>query len=313
MPKYIKYPGSTFAVTLAAQLAVIPLIAFYFSRISIIGLVSNLIVVPLSGIITALGIILFFAAQLSETLGQIFGLVTYYLVHILRIFVNYFGSLPGGTIYIAKPSMFIIMSYYLLLFGIFQIKKYPPIKYILIAVFSAGVISLFAQSNKIHSRMSVTFLDSGNENIVFINFPNGKNILINAGDNKRLNAAQKIIFPYLHSIAVSHLDKIIIAKKDFKNFDAIRFITQNFKVSEIEYMNNRNIDVNWNNYNFTVTNNIAMVTKNQKPLFAVVPTKQKTKFLPQGFSENQTYITKEHGAIILEIEPNDVMNISTSR
>ena len=50
-----KYLTDLLAVTLSAQLGVLPITAFYFNKISLISVFTNIVVVPLTGIITILG------------------------------------------------------------------------------------------------------------------------------------------------------------------------------------------------------------------------------------------------------------------
>lgn len=47
--------GKSLAISLAAQLSILPLLAFYFNRLPLIGVLTNLIVAPLISIILALG------------------------------------------------------------------------------------------------------------------------------------------------------------------------------------------------------------------------------------------------------------------
>lgn len=61
LPSWLKRP---LAISLSAQLFILPLLAFYFNRLPLIGVIVNLIVTPLITIILALGL-------LSVTLGMV--------------------------------------------------------------------------------------------------------------------------------------------------------------------------------------------------------------------------------------------------
>jgi len=61
LPSWLKRP---LAVSLSAQLFILPLLAFYFNRLPLIGVIVNLIVTPLITIVLALGL-------LSVTLGMV--------------------------------------------------------------------------------------------------------------------------------------------------------------------------------------------------------------------------------------------------
>jgi len=61
LPSWLKRP---LAISLSAQLFILPLLAFYFNRLPLIGVIVNLIVTPLITIVLALGL-------LSVTLGMV--------------------------------------------------------------------------------------------------------------------------------------------------------------------------------------------------------------------------------------------------
>jgi competence protein ComEC len=61
LPRWLKRP---LAISLSAQLFILPLLAFYFNRLPLIGVIVNLIVTPLITIVLALGL-------LSVTLGMV--------------------------------------------------------------------------------------------------------------------------------------------------------------------------------------------------------------------------------------------------
>ncbi len=61
LPSWLKRP---LAISLSAQLFILPLLAFYFNRLPLIGVIANLIIAPLITIVLALGF-------LSVTLGMV--------------------------------------------------------------------------------------------------------------------------------------------------------------------------------------------------------------------------------------------------
>jgi len=61
LPSWLKRP---LAISLSAQLFMLPLLAFYFNRLPLIGVIANLIIAPLITIVLALGL-------LSVTLGMV--------------------------------------------------------------------------------------------------------------------------------------------------------------------------------------------------------------------------------------------------
>jgi competence protein ComEC len=53
------------ATTIAAQIGVIPIIAYYFNKISVLSLLSNIFVVPITGFVTIAGIVMVILGSLN--------------------------------------------------------------------------------------------------------------------------------------------------------------------------------------------------------------------------------------------------------
>jgi competence protein ComEC len=107
------------SVSLAAQLATSPIIAATFEQVSIVGVFTNLIAVPLSGPILILGL-------LGSVAGNVFPLLAYplnacngFLVTILILSARLASSLPFASV--TTPGV------PLLLVGLFYAGCVPPI------------------------------------------------------------------------------------------------------------------------------------------------------------------------------------------
>ncbi|MBI3956492.1 MAG: ComEC/Rec2 family competence protein [Candidatus Kerfeldbacteria bacterium] len=70
----------SFATTLAATLATLPLIAVQFDRISVIGLLANLLVLPVMPVIMLLGVIVLIPVVAAIALPVLWGLLTWVLL-----------------------------------------------------------------------------------------------------------------------------------------------------------------------------------------------------------------------------------------
>lgn len=104
-----------FLVSLLAIGGSLPLAAFYFNQISLVGLVANFLVVPLIGFITVpLGLAGLFISLLSTTLATwLLGAAAVVLAGALDI-VRFFSELPFAAIKTVTPGLPEIVCYYLL-------------------------------------------------------------------------------------------------------------------------------------------------------------------------------------------------------
>ncbi|MBA4395592.1 MAG: hypothetical protein C0407_18735, partial [Desulfobacca sp.] len=75
------YLWGTFCVSLVCQLATSPVVAWWFHQISLIGLISNLILVPLSGVLaTPIGLLALIFAPISPPLSSLLFWIMYHML-----------------------------------------------------------------------------------------------------------------------------------------------------------------------------------------------------------------------------------------
>lgn len=94
-----------FATSLAAWLGSLPLMAWYFHQVTLIGLIANVVVVPLAGVIVVLGAIALALAPLSAALTVAVNNANWLLVKLLVWAVTSFAQVPGGCFYIPDLSV----------------------------------------------------------------------------------------------------------------------------------------------------------------------------------------------------------------
>ncbi|OGR96344.1 MAG: hypothetical protein A2016_11050 [Elusimicrobia bacterium GWF2_62_30] len=100
-------------VSLFAQLGLYPLLAIYFHKISLISPVSNMVLVPASGVAMGLGFLLAFFSGA----GFVFGPLAYVCGIFMELFlgtVRFFAGVPFSSVYVAEPSGWFTAGFFLL-------------------------------------------------------------------------------------------------------------------------------------------------------------------------------------------------------
>lgn len=106
---------SFFLVSLFAIGGSLPLVAFYFNQVSVVGLAANFLVVPLVGFITVpLGLTGLFLSPLSTTLATWFIKAGAAVLAVALDIVSFFADLPFAAFKTVTPSLLEIICYYLL-------------------------------------------------------------------------------------------------------------------------------------------------------------------------------------------------------
>ena len=101
------------AVSIAAQIGVAPLIAYYFGRFSCFFLLTNFIVIPAATLILYL--------SLATLLIPSIGIVLASIVGLLNTTLLYISTIPGATIDGLHPSVMLTASIYAIIFATYYL------------------------------------------------------------------------------------------------------------------------------------------------------------------------------------------------
>ena len=101
------------AVSIAAQIGVAPLIAYYFGRFSCYFLLTNFIVIPAATLILYLSLATLLIPSIGAILASIVGLLNTTLL--------YLATLPGATVEDLHPSIMLTASIYGIIFATYYL------------------------------------------------------------------------------------------------------------------------------------------------------------------------------------------------
>lgn len=113
-----------FAVTLAAQLMVLPVIAYNFNQISVAGLLANSLVLWSIPLVMISGFLAMVLGLLNNLIGQVAGLIPGILLTYFIYIVQFFSKIPGASFNISQTNILMWVGYYLLLgVGVWILKN----------------------------------------------------------------------------------------------------------------------------------------------------------------------------------------------
>lgn len=223
-----------FFVSLAAQLATLPLTAYYFGRIPIVSLLANLIVVPLVAVIVSLGLVAVLAAALSFSLGGIFANTVWLLLTALIAIVKAAAKLPIAYLAVARPSAWAMTFYvlFLLLFVVWQQEKLR--KGLVFATLIFATLFVWTQQTPASPAVQITFFDVGQGDAALLQFPNGKTMLVDAGDcTEYVDSGERIILPYLRRQGVRRIDCLLLSHSHADHIGGAPSILENMPVGRL--------------------------------------------------------------------------------
>jgi ComEC/Rec2-related protein len=103
------------AASLAAWLASAPLTAWYFGLFSPIGLLGNLIIIPLASVVILCGCLSILAGSLLALAGECFNYANLVLASAMIRVTQAFDAIPFGWFAIAAPPAWLVVAYYAVL------------------------------------------------------------------------------------------------------------------------------------------------------------------------------------------------------
>ncbi len=187
--------GEPVVVTLAAQIATLPLIGFYFGRFSTLSLLVNFLILPVQPLILFLG----GAATLTGLLAAGLAVPLYWATWVFLAWttgvVRFFATLPGASLPLQIDGGMALVFYGgMLLVTVLQgtqpnwparLKNALSVRRTAVLVLGAGAITAallwIAALNLPDGRLHVFFLDMGHSNAVLIRTPGGSTVLVDGG------------------------------------------------------------------------------------------------------------------------------------
>ncbi len=212
--------------SVVAQLGVIPVLIYNFHTVPLVSFLANLVVVPLVGISTTLGIILVFLSAIP-VVSTLLGTVLTLSLKLTLTSIDYFYALPIPQLRLAAPHILLIICYYLglqIIFSSIMKRRLAALFPVLLLVCLNTLVwkDVIAGENP---RTEVTFLDTRDMTTVFIKEPDGTSTLINGGGaDVSTNRGETTVLPFLLAKGVSHLDEVRVTTDGAGNRESIRSV-----------------------------------------------------------------------------------------
>src|SRR3990170_5885091 len=230
-----KYFRKSFCISLAAWLATFPLTAYYFHLFTPFIFITNIIVFPLFWIIIVSGIVLLTLGTVCPQMAAVAAWLASNADIVLEALVSRHASIPYSYFYVVGPSHTGIIIYYLFILLLLY-RKYLSLDLNRIAIYgllSANIL-IFSNILKFPNRsLMITCLDVGHGCAVFIQFPNGKNILYDVGSWKNYDVGRYIVAPFLWGQKIKKIDLVILSHEHEDHWNGLVSLIERFSIKSV--------------------------------------------------------------------------------
>ena len=223
------------AVSLAAQLGTAPIVAYHFSRLAPSSLFANLAVVPMIGGIVALGLAAALFGPWLPGIATLFNATNWLLLQALMGTVRAVSSIPHASVHVPAPSpLFLLLYASILMLGAVGGRSIRAQKAVLFLLLIGANIYVWKEIIEDHDRLEVIFLDVGQGDATFIEFPNGRTMLVDGGPRTpNFDAGASILEPFLRHRGIGRLDAILLTHPDSDHLGGLLHIVEEFDVRHI--------------------------------------------------------------------------------
>lgn len=240
-------------VCVAATIGTLPLIMYYFNRVSCVTIIANLIAVPLLGTLTlAISMLFILCAFFSPIIAGYFIKLAAYFTQISINIINKLADLPFSYFTSTTPNIIEIIFFYLFIFLVIQFiderkKKntkngFSParlrvLKYLLVItiLFFIADITYLTVKDKLSSDLKITVIDVGQGNSTLVQFPGGKRMIIDGGgfSNSSFDIGKAVIAPFLYHQRISHIDTAVLSHPHPDHLLGLIYILNNFGTGQV--------------------------------------------------------------------------------
>ena len=226
------------AVSLSAQIMILPFLCYHFNIIGIYFLITNLLVSFIIGPIIITGFFCIIVSFVFISIAKVFAIPLNLGLELLNL-ISRFGELPFSKIYMPTPNEMMICFYFIGLWMGNQIYKIyhasdliPTQKRVrnIIALFQYKfrqnkkkygmsliiILVVFISTYFIPKDLKIYFVDVGQGDCTLIVTPHNKTILIDGGGDLTGNfdVGEKTVIPYLLDRGFTSIDYIMISHFD---------------------------------------------------------------------------------------------------
>lgn len=229
------YLKEIFWVSFVCALVTLPVTVQNFYIVTPLSVLSNLVVVPISFLLFLAGVLYFLC---SAWANPVLSCLTFFMSGLMKLFVASLFAverIPGAFFIVGKLAWPLLALLVLGISFLLTDKKIRDrhVRAALILLF-VSVIFLAQDANRHFNRpFRMTALDVGQGDSIYFEFPDGGNLLVDAGKGGDGDRGRRVIAPFLRSKGVSAIDVLVISHPQEDHIGGLPALFDEFRIRNV--------------------------------------------------------------------------------
>lgn len=224
------------AMSAAASLGVLPIIARNFNRVTSASLILNLAAVPLVGVIMGIGYVFLPLAAAVPAMARYVAVLLSFMTTLFTRVATLLDPFPIFSFRVPTPGVWVICGYAAsLLLAAFE-PKLKPLRLAAAALTGLFIFLMIAPPPPPATRgLKVTMIDVGQGDSFLVEFPGRKKMLVDGGGltGTSFDVGEKVVSPFLWSKGIRRLDFLVTSHSHPDHIGGLTSVARNFRVGEL--------------------------------------------------------------------------------
>ncbi len=231
---WLRAPLAVLVASACAEIALLPVSAFVFSRVTFAGLIVNLAAIPLMTLVQVFGMGAVALTWLSPELARWAGGLAHLAVEGLIRSAALVELFPWLTQRLAPPSLWVAAVYYASLVAV-TCTAFPRVAMPLLIAAGVWIVATPRLPTGGVPLLRVTFLDVGQGDASVVQFPDGRTLGIDAGGlaASTFDIGGRVVAPAFWALGVRRVDYMSITHGDVDHIGGAASMFRDFKPLEV--------------------------------------------------------------------------------
>lgn len=213
--------------SVAINIMLFPVLLYFYFEFPMYSVFLNMLVIPMMSWVLGAGLLGSLFLGPVPPIGRLLVKGCKVLLELFEWMSRLTGRLPGARIVFGQPAWWQIILYYLILCSIMffalRCKKREKLRRVRKIVLPLCVFTpvLFAAGHGMDGELSVTVIDVGQGDGIFVRGPKNGTYLIDGGSSDVEEVGKYRLEPFLKSQGIGHLDYVLISHGDGDHYSGV--------------------------------------------------------------------------------------------